>query len=82
MKMHSVVVKTKLTVHQTHIFICTFCHYRSADDRLPAEERFKDEDDGVIDRRHIPLSRRNRKHIPHWYARRIEKLSKQGMVRR
>ena len=56
-------------------------HYRSAPDRIPADERFDDEDDGFIERPHIPLSGTNRKHIPNWYARRIEKLGKKGMVR-
>ena len=32
-------------------------------------------------RPHIPLSRTNRKHVPNWYARRIEKLGEKGMVR-
>lgn len=39
-----------------------------------------EDDDGFIERPHIPLSRKNRRHIPHWYARRIEKLGKKGMV--
>ena len=30
-------------------------HYRSAPDRIPADERFNDEDDGYIERPHIPL---------------------------
>lgn len=53
----------------------------SRDSEPDLEEISEEDDDDEEDRPHIPLSRRNRRHIPNWYARRIQKFGKQGMVK-
>ena len=46
------------------------------------DEEFDDSDDEDISvKRHIPLLRKNRRHIPYWYARKMQKFGKRGMVR-
>lgn len=53
---------------------CIPCLYRHRQDILDAEEE-------KTPHEHIPLGRFNRAHSPRWYAKKIEKLGKEGNVR-